>query len=47
MINEDEHLSESGKKKIAIRASQINKKIMPRYLKSSETIRQNSFLSKI
>ena len=42
IINDGEHLSESGKEKIAILVSQANKKIIPRYLKSSETIRQNS-----
>ena len=42
MVNNGEHLSESGKEKIAIMASNVNKKIVPRYLKSSETIRQNS-----
>ena len=41
MVNKNEHLSESGKKKIAMMVSQVNKKIIPRYLKSSETIRQN------
>ena len=42
MMNGGWHLSESGKEKIAILVSQANKKIILRYLKSSETIRQNS-----
>ena len=42
IINDGGHLSESGKKRIAVLVSQANKKIIPRYLKSSETIRQNS-----
>ena len=44
MMNDGGHLSESGKEKIAILVSQANKKIIPRYLKSSETIRQNPLI---
>ncbi len=39
-INRKEHLDEKGLHKIAKLASQMNRHTLPRYLKSSETIRQ-------
>ena len=45
MVNNGEHLSESGKAKIAVMVSNVNKKIVPKYLKSSETIRQNPLIT--
>ena len=45
MVNNGEHLSESGKAKIAVMVSNVNKKIVPKYLKSSETIRQNPLIA--
>ena len=41
MMNNKEHLIDDGRMKIAKLISTINKKVVPRYLKSSETIRQN------
>jgi len=38
MINNKEHLSDEGRRKIATLISTVNRKIIPRYLKSSETI---------
>ena len=40
MMNRKEHLTKSGIRKIATIASKMNKKVVPKYLKSSETIRQ-------
>ena len=45
MVNNGEHLSESGKEEIAVMVSNVNRKIIPRYLKSSETIRQNPLIA--
>ena len=41
MMNKKEHLSDDGRMKIAKLISTVNKKVVPRYLISSETIRQN------
>ena len=41
MVNNREHLSEEGRKKIASLISTVNKKVIPKYLISSETIRQS------
>ena len=41
MMNNKEHLNDDGRKKIANIISTINKKVIPKYLKSSETVRQN------
>ena len=46
LMNEKQHLTKKGLKKIANLASKMNRKV-ERYLESSETIRQNSSLSKI
>jgi hypothetical protein len=40
MMDNKEHLTDAGRKKIAHLISTINRKVVPRYLKSSETIRQ-------
>ena len=47
MMNNKEHLSDDGRKRIANLSSTVNKKVIPRYLKSSETIRQSLETSKI
>ena len=41
MMNKKEHLSDDGRKKIANLISTVNKKVIPKYLISSENIRQN------
>ncbi|MBI2131064.1 LAGLIDADG family homing endonuclease [Candidatus Woesearchaeota archaeon] len=41
MVNNKEHLSDEGRLRIAHLISTVNKKVIPRYLKSSETKRQN------
>ena len=41
MMNNKEHLSNDGRIKIANLISTVNKKVIPKYLISSETIRQN------
>tara|TARA_Y100000031_G_C8111575_1_gene333738 strand:- start:127 stop:639 length:513 start_codon:yes stop_codon:yes gene_type:complete len=40
MVNSKEHLTDVGREKIARLISTVNRKVVPRYLKSSETIRQ-------
>ena len=42
MMNQREHLTEHGIQKIANIVSQMNEKVKPKYLKSSETTRQTS-----
>ena len=44
MVNNKEHLKDEGRIKIANLISTVNKKVIPKYLKSSETIRQNLVL---
>ena len=39
MMNKKEHLNDEGMEKIAYLISSINKKVVPKYLKSSETLR--------
>ena len=41
MMCNKEHLSDDGRKRIANLVSTVNKKVIPRYLISSETIRQS------
>ncbi len=40
MMNNKEHLNDGGRVKIAHLISTVNRKVIPKYLKSSETIRQ-------
>ncbi|MBI2660560.1 LAGLIDADG family homing endonuclease [Candidatus Woesearchaeota archaeon] len=47
MMNNKEHLSEAGRKKIANLIATVNKKVIPKYLISSETVRQNLARDKI
>lgn len=42
MMNERKHLTDNGLKEIAKLCYSMNRKVKPRYLESSETIRQNS-----
>ena len=44
MMNKKEHLNDDGRKKIANLISTVNKKVIPKYLISSETIRQNNIV---
>src|SRR3989344_686402 len=41
MMNSKEHLTDEGRKRIANLSSTVNKKVIPKYLISSETIRQS------
>ena len=42
MMNNKEHLTKEGLRAIAIKASQMNRLTISRYLESSETIRQTN-----
>ena len=41
MMNNKEHLTDEGRKRIANSIATVNKKVIPKYLISSENIRQN------
>ena len=47
MMNNEEHLKDEGRTKIAKLISTVNKKVIPKYLISSETIRQSNNSCKI
>jgi hypothetical protein len=45
MMSDKEHLTDEGRMKIAKLVSSVNRKVVPKYLKSSETIRRSLILS--
>ena len=47
MMNQKEHLTKTGIRKIARITSKMNHKVEPKYLKSSETTRQTPEKAKI